>query len=72
LVAAESQDYLSEDKFLKVQDAVKEKTGAKGKFLFQAIRVAVIGKPQGSELKMLVPLISKTSLIRRADLCLHR
>ncbi|MEZ0391467.1 MAG: glutamate--tRNA ligase [Pseudobdellovibrionaceae bacterium] len=70
LVAAEPQDYMSEERFLKLQDLVKEKTGAKGKFLFQSIRVAVIGKPHGPELKGLVPLISKASLIRRAEMCL--
>ncbi len=72
LIAAEPSDYMSEERFLKIQDLVKEKTGAKGKFLFQAVRVAVIGKPHGSELKMLVPLISKASLLKRADLCLNR
>ena len=39
----------------------------KGKHLFMPIRVAVIGKPQGTELKMLVPLLHKKTLIRRAD-----
>ena len=32
-----------------------------------AIRVAVIGKPQGTELKMLVPLLHKRTLLQRAD-----
>jgi nondiscriminating glutamyl-tRNA synthetase len=39
----------------------------KGKQLFQPIRVAVIGKPQGTELKMLVPLLHKRTLLQRAD-----
>jgi nondiscriminating glutamyl-tRNA synthetase len=72
LVAAEPSEYMTEERFLKLQDAVKEKTGAKGKFLFQPIRVAVIGKPQGAELKVLVPLMAKASLLKRADLCLAR
>ncbi len=72
LVAAETTDYLNEEVFLRIQDQIKEKTGAKGKFLFQAVRVAVIGKPHGSELKMLVPLISKKSLLLRAEIALAK
>jgi nondiscriminating glutamyl-tRNA synthetase len=60
-------EFMSEAEFLNIQNNVKDKTGAKGKQLFQPIRVAVIGRPQGAELKQLVPLISKTSLIARAE-----
>ena len=60
-------DYLSEEQFLKLQDSIKETHNVKGKNLFQPIRVAVIGKPQGTELKMLVPLMHKRTLIARAD-----
>ncbi len=67
LVAAHSTDQFSEEEFNKIQDEVKNKTGAKGKNLFQPIRVAVIGKPHGAELKILVPLMKKQSLIERAD-----
>ncbi len=72
LLAEEPTDTLSEERFLKIQDMVKEKAGAKGKFLFMPIRVAVIGKPHGSELKILVPLMNKASLVRRAEQCLAR
>ncbi|MBL7670243.1 MAG: glutamate--tRNA ligase [Bdellovibrionaceae bacterium] len=58
---------LTEVEFLKIQDETKALTAAKGKFLFMPIRVAVIGKPHGSELKTLVPLMSRESLIRRVD-----
>lgn len=57
----------TEAEFNQIQDAVKVKAGVKGKNLFMPIRVAVIGKPHGSELKMLVPLMKKTSLLARAD-----
>ena len=67
LIQASGKEYLSEDEFLKIQDEVKNKTGAKGKNLFQPIRVAVIGKPHGAELKILVPLIKTSSLIDRAN-----
>ena len=67
LIAAYPSDYMTEEDFLKIQDEVKNKTGAKGKNLFMPIRVAVIGKPHGAELKILVPLMKKSSLIARAD-----
>jgi nondiscriminating glutamyl-tRNA synthetase len=58
---------LTGDLFLKIQDEVKSKTGAKGKNLFQPLRVAVIGRPHGPDLKLLAPLIPVTSLIARAE-----
>lgn len=66
-LASMSQDFLTEAEFLAVQDRVKDKANAKGKHLFMAIRVAVIGKPHGTELKQLVPLIPRKSLVLRAD-----
>lgn len=60
-------DYLSEDQFLKLQDSIKDTHKVKGKQLFFPIRVAVIGKPQGTELKMLVPLMHKRTLVSRAN-----
>jgi nondiscriminating glutamyl-tRNA synthetase len=65
-------DYLSEQDFLNIQDKVKNQVSVKGKFLFMPIRVAVIGKPHGAELKILVPLLNKNSLIARADKVLEK
>lgn len=67
LIQASGKEYLSEEEFLKIQDEVKNQTGAKGKHLFMPIRVAVIGKPHGTELKILVPLIKTDSLVERAN-----
>lgn len=39
--------------------AVKEATGAKGKALFQPLRLALTGQPHGPELKFLLPLIGE-------------
>ncbi len=64
------KEYLTADDFSEMQDAVKEKAGVKGKFLFMPIRVAIIGKPHGAELKELVPLIPTKSLIQRAETAL--
>jgi glutamyl-tRNA synthetase len=66
-IESSPRDYLSEDEFNKLQDSIKETQGVKGKQLFQPIRVAVIGQPQGTELKMLVPLMHKSTLLARAD-----
>ena len=65
-----SQARLTESEFNELQERVKVASGAKGKTLFQPIRVAVIGEPHGSELKMLVPLLPVGSLITRAEKCL--
>jgi nondiscriminating glutamyl-tRNA synthetase len=62
---AMSEKYLTEEQFLKLQDQVKDQAGVKGKFLFMPIRVAVIGKPHGAELKILVPLLARESLLDR-------
>lgn len=72
LVQAFPGEYMTEEEFLKIQDEVKVKTGAKGKNLFMPIRVAIIGKPHGAELKILVPLMKKSSLVARADQALAK
>ncbi len=62
-----SGDYLLEADFLALQDQIKNSCNVKGKQLFMPIRVAVIGKPHGAELKILVPLLKKSSLINRVQ-----
>lgn len=66
LQAHPREDFTEAD-FLRIQDEVKAKANAKGKNLFQPMRVAVLGKPHGTELKLLVPLMNKTSLLDRAE-----
>lgn len=67
VLAAFPKDHFTEEDFLKMQEEVKVKAAVKGKFLFMPMRVAVIGKPHGTELKILVPLMTKKSLVDRAD-----
>lgn len=67
LIAAHPRKFIEEPEFVSLQDQVKEACGVKGKELFMPIRVAVIGKPQGAELKILVPLMAKDQLIERAN-----
>jgi nondiscriminating glutamyl-tRNA synthetase len=71
-IESHSSPSLTEAEFASIQDSVKVSTGAAGKKLFQTIRVAVIGQPQGAELKVLVPLISKASLLKRVGVCLAK
>jgi nondiscriminating glutamyl-tRNA synthetase len=65
-----AESHVSEPDFNAMQDRVKVTAGVKGKQLFQPIRVAVIGQPHGTELKILVPLLEKKSLIKRVEACL--
>ncbi|MBX7232557.1 MAG: glutamate--tRNA ligase [Bdellovibrionales bacterium] len=70
LIAAHPQRYLTEDDFHQIQEIIKKECAVKGKFLFMPIRVAIIGKPEGAELKVLIPLIDKEVLVERADMAL--
>jgi nondiscriminating glutamyl-tRNA synthetase len=63
-------DRISEAEFVAIQDRVKTEANVKGKHLFMPIRVAIIGQPHGAELKILVPLLTKTSLLKRVDACI--
>jgi nondiscriminating glutamyl-tRNA synthetase len=67
LVASHKETFLNESEFNEVQERIKSDLAVKGKHLFMPIRVAVIGKPQGAELKVLVPLLHKEILVERAD-----
>lgn len=71
-VQAHPTETFTEADFLKIQDEVKNKSGQKGKNLFFPIRIALIGKPHGAELKILVPLMNKTSILQRADKALAK
>ncbi len=63
--------YITENQFIEIQNVLKTELDVKGKELFMPIRVAIIGKPQGTELKQLVPLIKTNDLILRANMCLE-
>ncbi len=72
LVEDHPRDTITEEEFGDLQNKVKDMAGVKGKELFMPIRVAVIGKPQGAELKILVPLMNKKQLIDRANQVLEK
>lgn len=67
LLSAHPRDFLTEAEFNQIQEQIKTDCQVKGKHLFMPIRVAVIGKPHGAELKILVPLLHKKTLIQRAE-----
>jgi nondiscriminating glutamyl-tRNA synthetase len=71
-VMAHPKESFTEAEFLAIQDEVKNKSGTKGKPLFFPVRVALIGKPHGAELKILVPLMNKTSILKRAEKALAK
>lgn len=71
-VASHPSESFTEQDFLKIQDEVKLKSGQKGKNLFFPIRIALIGQPHGAELKILVPLMTKTSILARAEQALQK
>lgn len=71
-VSQRSHEFLSLEDFQAIENAIKEKAGVKGKELFQPLRVAIIGKPQGAELKNLIPLLSRNILLSRARSCLTK
>jgi len=47
--------------------AVKQATGAKGKALFQPLRLALTGREHGPELKQLLPLIGRARAVARLE-----
>jgi glutamyl-tRNA synthetase len=46
---------------------VKQATGAKGKALFQPLRLALTGREHGPELKLLLPLIGRSRALARLE-----
>ena len=65
-------EFLTEAEFLAIQEKVKVSCAVKGKQLFMPIRVAVIAKAHGAELKHLVPLIPVRDLLARAETALAK
>jgi glutamyl-tRNA synthetase len=59
------RDFLTEEDFLNIQESLKNTIKVKGKHLFMPLRVAVLGKPHGAELKQIVPLLGKDQLLYR-------
>lgn len=71
-IEAHTTETFSESDFVAIENAVKTGANVKGKNLFMPIRVAVIGRPHGTEVKLLVPLMTKQSLLKRVNQVLAR
>ncbi|HAH09008.1 MAG TPA: glutamate--tRNA ligase, partial [Alphaproteobacteria bacterium] len=56
---------LTEESWAPWTQAIAAKTGAKGKMLFQPLRLALTGKPHGPEMKKLLPLIGRDETLKR-------
>ena len=61
-----ASETISEAQFAEMQEKVKVQAAVKGKHLFQPLRVAVLGVPHGTEIKLVVPLLKSSELVRRA------
>lgn len=64
-VESSSEVYLSNEVLDKVMERCKSELDVKGKFLFMPLRVALIGKAHGTEIKDLFPLLRKEVLLSR-------
>jgi len=60
-------EFIDETEFENLQSRVQQECQVSGKNLFQPLRVAVVGVPQGVELKKLAPLLPVKSLKWRAE-----
>ena len=68
----EKEGDVTEEEFSSYQNQVKSDCQVKGKHLFMPLRVAVIGQPHGVDLQKVVPLLSRESLKRRAQVCIDQ
>ncbi len=62
-----ASEYPSEDLLDKIMTRAKSEFDLKGKFLFMPIRVALIGKAHGTEIKDLFPLLRKEVILGRVE-----
>lgn len=60
-----SQEEITREAFSQACKVIQAKTQVKGKFFFMPIRTAILGRPQGIELKIVIPLISRSILLKR-------
>ncbi len=67
LLSKAESEYINPEQIDGLINTVKAEAEVKGKFLFMPIRVASIGKAQGTEIKDLIPLIPVSELVLRAD-----
>ena len=59
-------EFINQEEFIALQKEIQKECSVKGKHLFMPLRVAILGKPHGVELKQFVPLLKTSSLKERA------
>ncbi len=62
-----SGEIMDQEHFISTQKDIQKHCEVKGKDLFMPLRVAILGQPQGLELKKLVPLFKISSLQKRVQ-----
>ena len=66
------KDYLTLEDFKSFQKTVQKETAMKGKEFFMPLRCALMGQPEGVEIKLLVTLLNTETLIKRAKTVLNQ
>lgn len=61
----EAREKIREEDFPEIASALHQRTGLKGKRLFAPIRAALTGRSEGPELKKLLPLLGKKTILER-------
>ena len=59
-------EYISPEEFKSIQKEITSLLQVKGKEFFQPLRSAILGKPEGIEIKVAIALIRRQELIQRA------
>ena len=68
---ADSEEFITLDQFSKALKEIQKTSNTKGKLLFMPLRVAILGSPEGMELKAVIPLITRPTLLKRVSLVLE-
>ena len=69
--ALNTDSELSAERFKAILQTIQTQHAIKGKALFMPLRVAMIGCAHGTELKILIDLLPKSTLLTRAQVCLN-
>lgn len=66
-----SKNHLSMEDFKSFQKKIQNEERLKGKEFFMPIRCALMGRPEGQEIKILVTLLNRNQLLKRAQSALN-
>jgi nondiscriminating glutamyl-tRNA synthetase len=67
LEVLEEKGSLTEENFMDAVKEIQKKSGAKGKYLYSPLRVAVTGQAHGVEMKYALILLSKEQMVKRIN-----